>query len=268
MKTIYLNNDSETEFIKNLKNTKQNFTLKLTNYSTTVLLGEKRFIFTSEIMKKKTFICFNKIRADIKNSNFVFTDKLRNKLFYYSMNERIMKNKKFTSFSGVINIDINSAYLTVLKNNGIITKKTFNYIQKCSKSERLKSVGMLATQSIIYEFKEGKENTVFLKSDENLRNIFFLCCYEIDQLLFKLESKLNKNFLFFWFDGIYFRGDENKIKQLQQIIKNEGFESKVDFYNWVTFQREKNNIISLKLDKNGKIKNFNIPLKKDRKKIN
>jgi hypothetical protein len=265
MNTIYLENKKENVFIKNLIENKQNFDLQLTNYSTSIILNNKRFIFTNSVMSKKAFISFSKIKSDINKNNFVFPDKLKTKIFYYSANEKL-KNKKFGAYSGVVNIDINSAYLTVLKNNGIIKKETFEYIQKTSKSDRLKSVGMLATQKICYEFKNGKETNVFLKSNENLRNIFFLCCYEIDQILQKIETILGKSFLFFWFDGIYFQGNNDKIKKIQELIKNEGFDSKIEFFEWLDYNVNDENI-NLCLKKGNKNKKFIIPLKKERKKI-
>ena len=215
MITIYLENKEETEFIKNLKKEKQNFEIQITNYSTTINLNNKRFIFTNSVMSKKAFISFSKIKSDINKNNFVFPEKLNTKILYYSAHEKL-KNKKFGLHSNVVNIDINSAYLSVLKNNGIITKNTFNYIQKTSKVDRLKSVGMLATQKICYQFIKGIETNVYQKKDDNLRNIFFLCCYEIDILLQKIEAILGKSFLFYWFDGIYFQGNENKINNKKE----------------------------------------------------
>ena len=58
MITIYLENKEETEFIKNLKKEKQDFELQITNYSTTINLNNKRFIFTNSVMSKKAFISY------------------------------------------------------------------------------------------------------------------------------------------------------------------------------------------------------------------
>jgi len=51
----------------------------------------------------------------------------------------------------IFNIDIKSAYATILKNDGLITQKTFDFINRLPKQERLTAVGMLAGKKNIFE---------------------------------------------------------------------------------------------------------------------
>lgn len=220
-----------------------NFTLKLTNYTATMETDTKKYIFASEQIDKKTFQFFNLINKDLGGELREAPAKLK----YYDFTG-IKENYIENCFC----VDINSAYLQVLKNEKIITEKTFSYIDsesrktKGAKMARLKSVGLFAKNpvSMIYENNEIKE----LKQERNPFSwVFFLACQKTGEAMEIIKNEFPQDYLFYWVDGIYIKKNPEKIrKRLLQL----GFPSKIE--NIKNLEKSEKNIC-YKKDKEEKI---------------
>jgi hypothetical protein len=131
---------------------------------------------------------------------------------------------KYFSFAGLkpgeeiercYSVDINSAYLQVLKNEGIITENTFKLINDKTKVsaeakiDRLKSVGMFARNPLEIIYKNKK---VFLcEPDENPYSwVFFEACKKTTDAMEKIKKEMKKEFILYWVDGIFLRGNQDR----------------------------------------------------------
>lgn len=187
-----------------MASTNKTFTYYMSNYSAKFIdangnvikkiLGGKR--------SNKMFAAANKIKSDIKKSDFVIPEFHKEIVQYYSYNKKYLSQPNF-EVDRVINIDLRNAYATVLSKSGIITERTYNFLLTLEKVDRLIAVGMLAYEPEIFEYVKG----VF-KSYEKQKNeysiYFFYCIHEVFNIMSKCRKLLGDDFIFSWVDGFYF----------------------------------------------------------------
>jgi hypothetical protein len=194
------------------------FKIRLTNYSTKITVNDESIFLSDSKPDKEVFMLYNKMKSEILGE-------MRNE----------EKNYKYFCFSGLRNfsgdcssVDINSAYLTVLKNEKIISEKTYNDIFKRTqgkkKENRLKAVGMFAKNPTEIVYYNGKPFSIINKRDI-YSWVFFLAVSETYKAMEAVKKELKREFLFYWVDGIFLRKNENKAIQ---ILKDLNFESKIE----------------------------------------
>jgi hypothetical protein len=188
---------------------KKDFTHFMTGYTDAIHTEEKNIIFSNDSSNLKIFIAKNKIISDYKNCNTEIENIPRSIIHYYKL-----KPHEF-NYEKAILIDINSAYPTILKNYELITNETFEYLMKLKKGERLKAIGSLATQKIKTEYLKGSPQEAEVMPRGEFSQLYFFCAYEIGEALQKSSAILPNSFLFYWFDGIYLKYENNE--QLWQV---------------------------------------------------
>ena len=183
--------------------------------------------FLTERIKPQAFVAGNMIKKDINaEQNTVLLSDIRDRINeddnrYYN-SQPVMPHTLGDAYL----VDINSAYLTVLLNYGLITEKTFNYTNfKCPKRERLVAVGMLAQRKDIYEFKKGLQISHTQEIAET-RFLFNLCVQDVDDAMQKIAKSLPNDYLFYWVDGIYLKSKRAALKAMD-ILTQLGFKSKL-----------------------------------------
>jgi hypothetical protein len=230
------------------------FDMKITNYTISAKIEDQAYLFTDTPMSKSAFIFYKmmlkdlggEIRPEAKNIN------------YYDFTG-IQKGDKIENCYCV---DMNSAYLMALKNEKLISNKTFATIHsrtqknKKLKMDRLKSVGMFASSPTIINFEQDEAVKI-----ENIKNpmawVFYFACQKTTEII---KSQIDENFLFYWVDGIFVRGNEKKIKKE---IEKMGFPCKIEKINNLRVGEK-----SILFNKDGKEKIIFLPQEKKQVKIN
>jgi len=216
---------SRTEKILNdISKNDGKYYLEQTTYTDTIIdQNQNKIIVAPNFTANNTFIASKKIISDYENSGIYLENIPQSIIHYYNLN-----NNDFF-FERAILIDINAAYPTALKNTGIISEETFNFLMRLKKIQRLKAIGMLASSKFIYEFEKG-ELISTRKTDRNkYADIYFYASYEIGEILQKC-SVLNKNdFLFYWFDGIYIKPNWIYAAEIMNLLKENNFEFSVSW---------------------------------------
>ena len=246
MKIIAKNDYNEMKkFISMLKKNKRDFEIHQTSHSTTIEYKGNSMLYVNKIASNMTFHAFNMIKADIVKSGIVIDRIPKLEIRYYSINDFLKSQSELPSECYLI--DINSAYLTCLLTTGIITKETFERVSKYGKDVRLKSVGMLATNKNILQYKEGKLIGHSVKNDPFLRNYFFFCCHRTGDVMNQIADQLGNDFLFYWVDGIFIRS-KSQVKFVQDKLMEYGFHSKVKSIKQVRFENKDENMYFSYLD--------------------
>jgi len=160
-------------------------------------------------------------------------------------------------------VDINSAYLSVLRNFDLITENTYNYVNmKCPKKERLVAVGMLAQRKQIYQIEKGKIIGEPELVEAPTRYLFNLCIQEVDNAMQEVSKAMPDSFLFYWVDGIYISSKNDALKAME-ILKKQGFKSKMLTLEKMTcmdiFIRKEISFTEIKEDGTKKKKLFRVP---------
>jgi len=226
------------------------FILTSSNYTTQVEHGDIKEKFVQTMQSNRTFACFAKLKSQIKDKPVPDIDK--NSLIYFHHDF-----KSDIYIDTVYNIDLKSAYATILYNDKFIDKKTFEYIMSSTKQERLASVGMLASRKKVFQFKSGspisEEEIVSEKS-----GFFFHAVKRTYDIMSDLKKVCGNDYLYTWVDGIYFLpNDEVKdwcVRHLEKYNFRCSFDVLTEFEVKV---REDNTLVTFKKD--GKRKVFNLP---------
>lgn len=176
----------------------------VTNYTTHFESELRNILFQKEHRSISMFAAYSKIKRDIEGKNLPHVDP--DKLKYYMSGfrgDQIYSDK-------IYNIDLKSAYATILFNKGILTKRTYNYLAKLPKMERLVSVGMLASRKNTFHFNNKGQIISETEIISPYANFFFSAVKETYDVMQKCKLILGNSFLFSWVDGIYFSDRHHK----------------------------------------------------------
>lgn len=256
---VFLESDNN-DFIDSLIENKQDFILKQTNYSDEIIWNdEKFFINPNGYMNFQILMFRSKILSDIKKfeSKNPEPKKIeKRKINYFDLGKFYLKNNDF-ELENVFCIDIKAAYPTGFKNRGFISEQTYQEMISANKEIRLKSCGSIATEKVIFEFKNGISEKASLHRAEK-ENYFFSVVNDIGNLMSKIKLALGNDFLFFWVDGIFFKNDFN-ICLVTDFLTLHGFEYKIELIQKMRVTKNENHLI-IQVLKDGKEKIFNLPL--------
>jgi len=156
----------------------------------------------------------------------------------------------------ILNIDISGAYASCLKVNELITDKTFTYLQKLKKDERLPAVGMLARTFTVFTYECGELTDVEVQRSATAQ-VFFYLIAEINNVMQAVEYELGKYFYFYWVDGIFFSYDTpgHIVKAVEAILADRGYKFKYESVENFSLKRSRD-IYTLNMIKNGENKTY------------
>lgn len=255
MKAI-LTADAVNGYIDFHKQMKIPFTLSLSTYTARIVSSYCDLHFMKSEQPTRVFSAFNMIKSEVKDKKIKPVH--AHKLTYYT---HALKESDFYS-DIIFNLDIKSAYASVLLNDGLITKKTFTYLQGLPKQERLAAVGMLAGKKNVFEIDQAGEIISEKTVISETADFFFHCVKRTAEVMHTASKALGDAFLFTWVDGIYFLENPVSARKAAEIL--------IDYFRenhfYVTFAELNNFEIKNKTgyfcctyDKDGKKKLLNIP---------
>ncbi len=156
----------------------------------------------------------------------------------------------------ILNIDISGAYASCLKVNELITDKTFSYLQKLKKDERLPAVGMLARTFTVFTYECGELTDVEVQRSATAQ-VFFYLIAEINNVMQAVEYELGKYFYFYWVDGIFFSYDTpgHIVKAVEAILADRGYKFKYESVENFSLKRNRD-IYTINMIKNGENKTY------------
>ena len=156
----------------------------------------------------------------------------------------------------ILNIDISGAYASCLKVNELITDKTFSYLQKLKKDERLPAVGMLARTFTVFTYECGELTDVEVQRSATAQ-VFFYLISEINNVMQAVEYELGKYFYFYWVDGIFFSYDTpgHIVKAVEGILADRGYKFKYESVENFSLKRNRD-IYTINMIKNGENKTY------------
>jgi hypothetical protein len=247
--TIMRDGNAE-EVLSYLTQGKFDFQLTSSNYTTRVNSELVNRTFVQTIQSNKTFAAFAKLKKDLKAFTVPNISVEQVRYFEHDF-------KKDFYHPEVINIDLKSAYARIFFNDKMITDKTFKYISKLKKQERLAAVGMLASRKKVFQFKDGKPVS-YEENISELSGFFFYSVKRIQEIMSELKRICDEKYLFTWVDGIYLIPDEQTIKNCVQYLESIKFPFSTDtLQNFKISILEKNTYVTFQ--KKGISKRFYLP---------
>ena len=262
MKTKSLKNPKSAKaHIEFLKKAGFPFTLKVSNYTIEIVSDLYNIQFLHSMRSNRCFAAYAKIKSNVMNFPLPQVDHSRLEYFNHDFDKDFF-------VPHAINIDLRSAYATVMYNDGYISEDTFKYIQSIPKMDRLAAIGMLASKKYCFEYGEGGKLLQYYKTQSELETFFFHCAQRVGDVMKDLKKIAGNDYLFSWVDGIYLKANDEYLYELSDYLANKYFNWTIDIiYNFrVTInQKAKIGLSFYKEDKTKdghevcKQKLFNIP---------
>ena len=200
---------------------KKNFLLETSNYTTTIITEDKVKKFVVKKQSARTFAAYSKIQMDVKDKE---PPKIKASELIYFQHDF----SKDAFIPDVMNIDLKSAYSTILYRDGYISEETFLYLGKCNKYERLASVGMLASNKKTFRFEKGIVKDMPTETRNEKAGIFFYCVRKTFEIMSNLKMICGQKYLFTWVDGIYFIPDEKIYWECIEVLENAAFDFSIE----------------------------------------
>jgi hypothetical protein len=241
-------------YVKFLRDNKKTFVVRHGTYTTTVETQHGKNKYETHQFSDRVFIAAAMIRKDVVNSE---------------MGQRIMElphekinfghHQKLEPFKAdeVLNIDISGAYATCLYVNGLITDKTFKYLKKLRKDERLPSVGMLAKSACLWKYDGGECVDIVVERSKTAQ-VFYYLIEEINYVMRSIQWELGKHFYFYWVDGVFFAKDTPKrlITNVENLLISKNYLYKYEEVKNFKLSKNKQGVYTIDMVKNGEIKKY------------
>ena len=222
-------------------------------YSTVIETENGKVKFAGTKFNNRVFIAAKLVVKDVLNSErgpLIMQTTWPRSNFQNKENLQPFRAKK------ILNIDISGAYASCLKVNELITDKTFSYLQKLKKDERLPAVGMLARTFTVFTYECGELTDVEVQRSATAQ-VFFYLIAEINNVMQAVEYELGKYFYFYWVDGIFFSYDTpgHIVKAVEAILADRGYKFKYESVENFSLKRSRD-IYTINMIKNGENKTY------------
>jgi hypothetical protein len=150
---------------------------------------------------------------------------------------RVARVPRFQKFENVCEVDIDQAYWETAYQLGIIDDELYVRGSKgnISKKARLTALGSLAKKKYNYHFKGDKLLDSIIEKEPLLENLWFTICKRVSDVMHKVISELNGDFIFYWVDGIYFKNTPENVSKAMSIFIENGYNSKFKKINQIYF---------------------------------
>jgi len=252
---LHLDEKNVKMFIDLLKKQKAPFSMVISNYTTKIISQNHNVTFVKSMQSNRVFAAAAFLKKDLHGKPIPEIDMKKN--CYYDTQ---FQGQSFYS-DLAFNIDIKHAYANILHNDGLITKKTFDYLSALPKKDRLAAVGMLASRKVTFD--HGKDGKIYNFREEvnPLSNFFFYCVQKTENIIHDIKSKiLRESFLFSWVDGLYYLNDNTAYKNITQEYLADEYKLQSTFKELTEFEvKIKNNSYRISFNEQGLKKTFNIP---------
>lgn len=227
------------------------FQLHCSNYTTKIEtdIFDRKFVYS--LQSNQCFAAFAKVKKDVKDKKVPSISK--DELCYFEHDFRAS-----CRIEKVFNIDLKSAYATILYNDGFITGKTYRYLSKLPKHDRLASVGMLASKKKTFVFSKIGTVIQYESSVSPLENFFYYAVQRTFEIMQELKSILRGNYLFTWVDGIYFIPDMAGLIRAENYLRRIGFRYSEEILTDWTVNVVKG-AVKLRFIKENVVKQFSLP---------
>lgn len=241
-------------YVKFLRDNKKTFDVRHGTYTTTIITEHGKNKYETHQFNNRVFIAAAMIRKDVIESEI---GKKVMELAHEKIN--FGHHQKLEPFKAdeVLNIDISGAYATCLYVNGLITKKTFTYIKRLRKEERLPAVGMLAKSACIWKYENGDCVDIIVERSKTAQ-VFYYLIEEINYVMRSIQWELGKHFYFYWVDGVFFSKDTPKalITNVENLLTSKHYLYKYENVRNFKLSKNKQSIYTIEMVKENEYKKY------------
>lgn len=234
------------------------FKMIVSNYTTEIKSDYIHIRYLKNAKSSMAFMAYSKVQKDVKGKECKEADVQYLKYYQTGFNfSDIYADELY-------NIDIKSAYASILLNDGYITQGTFDFMAKLPKQERLAAVGMLAGRKHIFHYDEKGEQLSFEEVKNPNGKYFFYAVEKTFEVMDYAKMILGNSYCFSWVDSVYF-SDKEKAFEVQTMLADKfklksSFDVLNEFEVKTIIKNSEQKYYNLRYRKGERIvKNFSIP---------
>jgi len=221
--------DSQT-LIKRLHAAGHPYFVRQTREITSVIVGDKEFIFPSKEnhFKAGGLWIFGQVKKDV----MAFLEAHPG---FYAPKAYPTNATNYNYKGGLLcGTDINHAYWTIAKDSGFISEKTYlKGLEPKFKVTRLAAISVLGRRKVytVFEGKNKKGEVVQQEEDPLLKEVFKSVRHTCFSYMAHLQKKLGKGFYCYRTDGIFYEDTPKNRKIVQDYFDSKGLSWKQLVYS-------------------------------------
>ena len=194
------------QFLTDLKRNKQPFILEKTLYTKRIYCKFGKLVWNQKTeLKFKDLNFINSVRRHAEKLNNI-PEYLNRKNIYY-INKNSDKPKNFSK--NIYEIDLSGAYWELAYKNNYISYEIYKSGLEVKKKVRLMALGNLAKRTAVMQFNGNEFLPITYKESQKTKNIFFDVAKQTDEIMRKMAILCGNDYIFYWVDAIFFRGEKN-----------------------------------------------------------
>jgi len=266
----YFEKGDENILIHQLIKAKRNFVVTRTLETCKVKIDEDRvtYYYSDEDYTFKVLNLMKAVKNDVQNQIGKHLNEHRSKedVKYYDWKQsdlnRLLKLNELT-YENVVEVDISQAYFITAVQFGYLSTEMHEKLKEVEKNVRLRVLGSIATSKKNTPYLEGVPQKMFIDENPLLRGAWWNICAKVDRTMIAAKLAVEKDFLFYWVDGIYFRKSKKNIAAVTRVLNENGYSNiKIKEIDEVKFKLSKASVnitTSIFCAPETKEKTFNIP---------
>jgi hypothetical protein len=192
----------------------KDFYYTATNSTVIIRQDNCRYIYSdTDSYNYRSLHLFTKVRKEIlkniEEKKIVVPHVQSGDVDYYAYSKQLHDAKVDTAYEDVWELDINMAYYNAAYNLGYISRDFYDECRGLDKAMRLRLIGSIAILKTKFIYKEGRLEDVQAISNPILRSAWFNICKYVADAMRDMAKILGNDFLFYWVDGIVFKGAQH-----------------------------------------------------------
>lgn len=243
------------------QNPKANFKIILSGATRKIIHNEAVYTNMFNKFSFKELLFIKKVRTNIISNCEAYEAK-NGSIPKYECSYVDWSNNIPINCENICEIDLNAAYWEIAFQSGYISPEIYNEGFNFRKKIRLVSLGSIAKNEKIIEYKDG-EYFGITENRHKYAKIFFNISRYVYDIMNICKDFLGKDYLFFWVDAIFFKNSDSNRAMIHEILNDAEMKFKTYHIKKLEFDK-KLNIVKVSSDEHSaNIRQFN--LKKEMK---
>jgi hypothetical protein len=236
---------------------KKPFTLTITNYTAKIESDFYPHKCIDELKSARFFVGCRMVENDCKKMPVPDVEKKFLKYNDFNINGPIYLEE-------IYGVDIVSAYPSILHRDKYISKKTFSYIKKLPKLDRLGSIGFLAAKKNVFKYNAAGKITEYKENRKETENYFYYAVQKTAEIMDQARKVIKGEYFFTWVDCVYMK-DKEDAENVVKFFAENNLKAKLKKYEAFNVIEKKNGkLICTFIDEEQDLKTFFIPSPKEK----
>lgn len=233
------------------------FTLSISNYTATIESDFFPHKTIDELKSPRFFVGCKMVEKDCKKKPLPDVDRK-----FVQYNDFAIKEPIY--LEEIYGVDIVSAYPSILYRDKYISRKTFAYIKRLPKLDRLGSIGFLAAKKNVFKYNAAGNIVQYSEDRKETEKYFYYAVHKTSEIMEEARKIITGQYFFTWVDCVYMK-EKTDAENVVKFLAENGLKSKVKKYEAFNVVEKKNGkLICTFIDEEQEVKTFFVPSPKEK----